>query len=212
MADHESYLDPYRKAVSDHGDDFAATLWNSPKAQVTRFDVLLEMIGPERVHGKVVIDLGCGRGDLPLHLEARGIRPAKYIGVDAIPELATIADERTNGVSFDREFAVIDVIRAPQELLSFGADTTLASGTLNAMDLDIAGAAIGSMVRASREAVAFNFLTSRVPEARLNEDTGPANRFDPLWIMDLVLGFSPLVSFRQDHLSGHDAAVAVLLG
>ena len=212
MFDSESYLDPYRKAVSEHGDEFGATLWKSPEAQVTRFDVLLDMVGPERVNGKVVIDLGCGRGDLPLHMQARGMRPARYIGVDAIPELAAIAEERTNAVAFEREFAVVDVIRSPGELQAFGADTTLASGTLNAMERDTAGLAIDAMVGASREAVAFNFLTSRVPEARRGEDTGPANRFDPLWILDRAMAHSPLVSFRQDHLSGHDAAVALLLG
>ncbi|MCH2163001.1 MAG: class I SAM-dependent methyltransferase, partial [Phycisphaerales bacterium] len=153
-----------------------------------------------------------GRGDLPLFLESRGIRPRRYIGVDALPELVAISRERTASLPLAMEFAEIDAVRSPEKLAALGADVCLASGTLNAMPAEAASDAITAMVKASREAVGFNFLTTRVPEVRQGEDTGPANRFDPLQMLDMAFAHSSLVSFRQDHLNGHDGAVVIILG
>ena len=65
MTEDPGYLNPYRKAFAEHGDDFAATLWKSRDAQRCRFEVMIEMLGRDRLAGSVVVDVGCGRGSYP---------------------------------------------------------------------------------------------------------------------------------------------------
>src|SRR5438045_4009908 len=52
------YLLPYLKAAELHGSGFGSLLWASPETQATRFDAI-ERLG--RLHGKSVLDVGCGR-------------------------------------------------------------------------------------------------------------------------------------------------------
>src|SRR6478735_5442670 len=84
----EPYLLPYRRAADKHGADFPSLLWASPDTQAARFDAI-ERLG--RLHGKSVLDVGCGRADLLGFLLARGVRPADYTGIEAVHALADAA-------------------------------------------------------------------------------------------------------------------------
>ena len=55
------YLQPYLKAAERHGAGFGSLLWASPETQASRFDAV-ERLG--RLHGKSILDVGCGRADL----------------------------------------------------------------------------------------------------------------------------------------------------
>ena len=79
------YLDPYREAVRDAGPRFESLLWKSPEAQQLRFDVIIDVCD---LHGRVVVDLGAGLGDLAVRMHGRGIEYGRYIGVEGVPELA----------------------------------------------------------------------------------------------------------------------------
>lgn len=211
MSADESYLNPYRDAVERHGGDFAATLWKSPEAQQKRFQTLIEMLGPERFSGTCVVDVGCGRGDFALELDRLGVHPRSYIGIEAVEEIANIARKRIETLPFDTEISLCDVVSEPTRLLELEADTIVASGTLNTMPLEVAEKVIRSIIAAAGGSVGFNFLTARTSEARQEEDTSPAQRFDPIPMLQIALDASPLVAFRQEYLLGHDATIVLFL-
>ena len=109
-------MQPYREAVERHGAGFEATLWNSPEAQVLRFDV---MIGLMDLEGCAVLDVGCGQGDLAARLLERRVPFARYVGVDALAEMIEAARLRR----LDRcEFVCRDAVADPTVLKTGGPD------------------------------------------------------------------------------------------
>ena len=88
MTDSPDYLEPYRDAARRYAGGFLSLLWASPDTQAARFDAICRL---ERFAGRSILDVGCGRADLLDYLIARNATPADYIGIEAIPELATIA-------------------------------------------------------------------------------------------------------------------------
>jgi SAM-dependent methyltransferase len=197
-------LDPYRAAEEVHGSGFEATLWASEKTQRLRFDVLVEMLGPSSIRDKVIIDLGCGDGALAAHLEATGVQPRRYIGIDGLLAQARAGEER----GYDwADFVCADLLTSGGSLGRFGADIALISGTLNTMSEAQSRVVVMQAFKSVRDAVAFNILSDRPTHARIGSDTGPAIRQNVVGWVDYALGITPLVAFRQDHLEGHDGAI-----
>src|SRR3954468_23327877 len=122
----EPYLLPYLRAADKHGADFPSLLWASPQTQAARFDAIQRLGCP---HGKSVLDVGCGRADLLDFLLDRGVRPADYVGIEAVEDLARAAEtkhRRMNDVSIIRA----DFAREPLRLF-VAADVVIFSGSLN---------------------------------------------------------------------------------
>src|SRR4051794_899899 len=88
-----SYLAPYLRAALNYGDGFGSLLWASPTTQATRFHVI-ECICELR--GRSVLDVGCGRADLLDFLVSRGVKPADYIGIEAVEPLAAAAERKAH--------------------------------------------------------------------------------------------------------------------
>ena len=85
------YLQPYLKAAERHGAGFGSLLWASPETQAARFGAI-ERLG--RLHGKSVLDVGCGRADLLVYLLSRGVRPADVMRFcsSLSPDVRTLDD------------------------------------------------------------------------------------------------------------------------
>jgi SAM-dependent methyltransferase len=209
MADDETYLGPYRDAVDKLGATFEATLWRDPDKQRVRFDVLAELADPT---GRVLVDAGCGLGDLAAHLEKRDASYGLYVGLEAIPEFLDEAQARrlpdarfilADFASDDRVFeGVAREIQRPIDLVYF-------SGSLNTFPPELATVVIERAWDVVEEGVAFNFL-SACNHVRNPPDPTPAIRFDPVAMLDWALRLSPSVKFRQDYFKGHDATIAIL--
>ena len=197
-------LEPYRDAEKVHGSGFETTLWASEKTQRLRFDVLIGMVGPESIRDKVLIDLGCGDGALAAHLADVGLKPRRYIGVDGLLAQARAGEER--GYEW-ADFVCSDLLTSAAALGRFGADVALISGTLNTMTEAQSRLVVSQAFESVRDAVGFNFLSDRPTQARVGSNTGPAIRQNVVSWLDYALGLTPLVSFRQDHLEGHDGAI-----
>ena len=60
---------------------------------------------------------------------------------------------------------------------------------------------------AATHGVVFNFLSDRCHERFADRDLTPARRFDTAAWLDWSLHQTPLVSFTQDYLDGHDATI-----
>jgi SAM-dependent methyltransferase len=152
----QTYLAPYLRAAARHGAEFPALLWASPQTQAARFDAI-DRLGA--VGGKSVLDVGCGRGDLLEFLLRRGVRPADYIGIEAVPELAEAAERACRRSTVKSAVVHADFVREPLRLFA-GADVVVFSGSLNTLEdaqfYDTARRAFDAAV----QTLVFNFLSN----------------------------------------------------
>lgn len=216
----DRYLQPYREAIKRFGAGFQATLWSSPEAQHTRFDVMIDLIG-SGAHGaacgaaavdlrglddSIVLDVGCGTGDFAQRLLERNVGFRRYIGIDAVNEMIDAAKARQLARC---EFAFGDVLSSPEILAGAMPDFICVSGTLNTMDETTARRLVQTAFDAAAQGVAFNFLSNRPDEQWHDKDLGPARRFDTIRWLDWSLHLTPRVRFAQDYLDGHDATIVM---
>jgi len=199
------YLDPYREAVDRFGPSFEATLWANENFQTIRFQVFCSLFD---FTDATIVDAGAGDGALARYLHEQGIRFRQYRGLEAMPEMVERADSLAPP---NASHVVADFATDQSSLLIDGAkpDVIVFSGSLNTFTERLAQETIGHAWEATKGAVLFNFLSLRTDPARLTGETGPANRFDPLALLDWALNATPSVAFRQEYLKGHDATIAM---
>jgi len=149
----QPYLRPYVEAARRHGAGFRSLLWASPQTQAARFDAFTRACD---FHERNVLDVGCGRADLYDFLLDRGIRPAHYVGLEGVPELARAA--RAKGHK-GCQIVEVDFIREPHRLL-VGADAIAISGALNTVDAATFYTTLRTAFEAAAETLVFNFLGS----------------------------------------------------
>ncbi|HBZ97310.1 MAG: hypothetical protein CMJ41_04650 [Phycisphaerae bacterium] len=200
------YLKPYLDAVASSGAGFDATLWSSREGQQRRFHMLATLAGLEGDEPGVIVDLGCGVGDLARYLVDCHLPFSGYLGLDAVPEMVEVAAE------FDDSrcgFMVADPVRDEDVLHSVSADWVFISGTLNSMDESTARALVGRSFAAARRGIVFNFLSNRPHAEWEGRDLSPASRFDTVGWLDWAMSCTSLVSFDQHYYRGHDATIAM---
>jgi len=225
----EPYLECYREAVDRFGPSFEATLWCSREMQRTRFEVMAAMID---FRGKVIIDAGCGLGDLAEFLCEQGIAYARYVGLEAIEELAAAAAGRglARGEIVHGDFVsdegLLGRVASEQAARCCGGRGALVivfSGSLNTLDEPVARQAVRRAAEAvglpccggegrgdmsSTGAVVFNFLGDRFASSPVI-NLGPARRFDTVAMLDWALSITPDAQLRQDYFNGHDATIVM---
>src|SRR5436190_7810971 len=148
-----TYLQPYARAVKRHGADFRALLWASRRTQEQRFEGLVHLCDPS---GLAVLDLGCGRADLLEFLIDRDLRPKRYVGIEAVAELARAAEAKRPA---NARIIRADFVRDPGTI-QVGADVIFCSGAFNTIDNDAFYRAIENAFAAARQTLVFNFLSS----------------------------------------------------
>lgn len=202
------YLEPYREAVRAHGPGFEALLWRSQEYQVKRFQILAEACRPT---GRVLADLGAGRGDLLEYLQAVDQAPSGYVGVEGISELVEPAQKRFSDSSWVIADFVSDKGLFDRLVREFGVSVVVFSGSLNTLDertaMVVLDRAWDALHRLDGAVLAFNFLSSAGRKRR--ESTGPANRFHSGNVFKWAQRASGHMLFRQDYLGPHDATVAL---
>ena len=104
-------------------------------------------------------------------------------------------------------FETADIVTKPELMQS--ADWCVFSGTLNAMSQQDAMTLIKEAFEACSIGVAFNFLSNQSWRDPLSEDLSPASRFDTLEFLKFAFTLTPLVSFTQTYLQGHDATIII---
>ncbi len=123
-----AYLKPYLDAVQRHGAGFESLLWANPASQAARFAALVRWC---ELENRVILDAGCGRADFLDYVLAKGIRPARYIGIEAVEDLAAAARHKDLPRT---EIVSGDFIDDPS-LLDRGADVVIFSGSLNTLSV-----------------------------------------------------------------------------
>jgi len=210
------YLAPYEKATREMGAGFESQLWMSKDAQRTRFE-MLTLLG--RFPGRIVADLGCGVGDLPmfLHEHAAGEFPRSYIGIEGVEAMARLARERVQEAKIERagfelgDFVADDGL-ALRLVKEHGAEVFVFSGSLNTLDMAGAQGVLdrfwSALRTAKRGTLVFNFLSDR-HNAQRTPASAPAVRYDPSKMLDWALERTPIVQLRHDYLRGHDATIVM---
>ena len=210
------YLEPYEKATREMGAGFESQLWMSKDAQRTRFEVLTRV---GRFKDRIMADLGCGVGDLPLYLHEHGDDqfPKSYIGIEGVQAMATHARERVAAAGVERTIFdlgdfVADGSLADMLVNDAGVEVFVFSGSLNTLEMRRAQEVLDSfwyaLLRAKRGTLVFNFLSDRHDTNR-TPATAPAVRFDPAAMLDWALGRTPIVQLHHEYLRGHDATIVM---
>jgi SAM-dependent methyltransferase len=151
--DQASYLRPYASAIRRHGTAFPSLLWASRQTQELRFDAFTRLCD---FSGQRVCDAGCGQADLLDYLVNRGMRPAHYVGIEAMSEHVEAARQKQHENCL---IVQADFIRHPHRLL-VGADLVVFCGSLNTLSEAEFRQTIAHAYAAAARGVVFNFLSS----------------------------------------------------
>ena len=194
-----NYLKPYQEAAEAFGGTFEATLWRSKHGQTLRFN---EFVSEIDFSGTSILDIGCGNGDFASFLHESSVNFRSFRGIDAIDAMIQTAQNRQLQRS---TFEVVDVLN---EFDSIGnEDWIVFSGSLNTMSQELAKELLSVAFDKCSLGIAFNFLSNQSWRNPKNEDLTPASRFDTLEFLRFAFSLTPLVSFNQMYLQGHDATI-----
>jgi SAM-dependent methyltransferase len=190
-ADRAYVIRRYEKLFDAHGVSVRAQDAPDDGRQEVRFQVLAEMAlqSPECS----VLDVGCGFADLYAFLRERGWH-GRYTGVDLVPHHVTIARERHQEI----DVRLLDFSEEHPELglhdfvIASGVFSTRLSATDNA---EHTRRCLRLMLARSREAIAANFLSSRVDYQK------PESwHTDPAWAIGVAQELSRRVLLRHDYM------------
>jgi SAM-dependent methyltransferase len=212
-----SHLEPYTSAVARLGVVFDVLQWRTPEEQRARFAEMFDLVDPR---GRVIADLGCGRGDLLPWLSDRGLAPAGYIGVDALGLLTEVGRARAEREGLGpAEFIVGDFLTDDRLLLDVvrvhRADILVFSGSLSTYAPDQALGILGRAWEALRIAarrhprpvLAFNFLNERCAHEHGSLPRGCFVTEEMLaWAMDRARH----VELRTGYLDGRDTTIGMV--
>jgi SAM-dependent methyltransferase len=153
--DAPTYLVPYLSAAERHAGGFRSLLWASASTQAARFDAFTRLLD---FTDTSVLDVGCGRADLPDYLLQHGIRLESYIGLEAVPLLAETAEQRAIA---DSRIIRADFVAEPSHMF-VGADIVVFSGSLNTLADEAFYVTLRHAFAAAGRHLIFNFLSSAI--------------------------------------------------
>jgi SAM-dependent methyltransferase len=138
----------YTSAINIHGITAKGLNWNSKESQNIRFDVILEML-PHNLQLFTVVDAGCGFGDFYLYAQKKKQIFKKYIGVDSIVDMYSIASKRTGC-----EILIADICKDELPRASY----YICSGAMNVLNPFETHLFIRNCYEASEHGFIFNIL------------------------------------------------------
>jgi SAM-dependent methyltransferase len=182
----QQYIEFYSERLEEYGTDPKTLGWRKGR-QPVRFRVLSE-IGD--LHGKQVLDLGCGFGDYYQYLK-KYYDDTTYYGVDIQPEFVDIAKRKHP----DARFEVLDILEDDPSIIP---DYIVASGVFNfkleGMD-EYVNNMLDRMLTLSEEGIAVDFMSSYVDYE--NEDS---YHVDPDDMLRLGKSLTGRVTVRHDYM------------
>jgi len=147
----------YENAYRRHGVTARGVAWRDERRQSRRFDQLLRAI--PSLSNVSVVDLGCGFGDLWVHMERTGRIPKRYTGVDLLETMVMIARKRTGCTVLQR-----DMLKDPLP----EADWYIASGTFNLLTRFETIFALKRIFEVAHKGIVFNLLKGRERRGTFN--------------------------------------------
>jgi len=113
----------YKSALKKFGTTARGLNWRDEHSQIKRFEVIYDLIEPDLYKNDLIIDAGCGFGDLYHFLKDK--KKIRYIGYDLVDESIEIAKKSTKQKIFHK-----DILSDPLEY----ADFYIASGSMNILN------------------------------------------------------------------------------
>ena len=162
----------YNKRFEKYGRDIKTVGWGNYASQKLRFEILFQGIDPK---GKMILDVGCGLGNLIPYLKESTGGDFSYIGIDIAEKL--IDDARLKYGEIQNKFYVGDIfsIKLPT------VDISVLSGALSYKTHGIekyTQKTMAQMYLKSKEAASLNFLTKYVDfELEKNQHYWPEKIF-----------------------------------
>ncbi|HAM49768.1 MAG TPA: hypothetical protein DCP92_03400 [Nitrospiraceae bacterium] len=178
----------YNRTLQMFGDRPEALRWTSG-GQLLRYEALLDIA--DSIHGKRILDFGCGKGDFCRFLKERDIS-VNYTGLDINEKLIGMARENNP----EAVFRVFDI---EQDSLDEGFDYIFVCGVFN---LNVQG--VEELVRITLRklfdlcglGLAFNALSSHCPEKDFE-----LHYFSPEELLSFAIeNLSRSVSVRHDRI------------
>ena len=138
----------YSSAIEMYGTSAKGVNWASKENQELRFDALLELL-PKELSEYVIVDAGCGFGDLYSYMNKKKKASKAYIGIDSHIDMYSIASENTGC-----EIVIAEICK--DELPK--ADYYLCSGALNVLTKFETHQFIHNCYKSSKHGFIFNIL------------------------------------------------------
>ncbi len=162
----------YNERYKEFGRDIRTVGWGKAEDQRLRFDVLFRGLDPR---GAMILDVGCGLGDLIPYLEARVGKDFTYVGIDIAEKLVADAEAKFGGPG--RRFFVGDIF----SVQGLSPDISILSGALSFRTEGIEQYAFNTLSRMfelSKTAASLNFMSKYADfEAEKNQHYQPETVF-----------------------------------
>lgn len=158
-ADYNRVTSFYNNRYQEQGDDVSSVGWRDKASQWLRFDMLFRDYDPR---GKIILDVGCGFGDLFAFLTEKYGADFQYIGLDissSLIEQAKVKYAAKNATFYQGELFSF------KSLHSEPVDYIVESGMLSFKienNNDYAQQIMNEMFALASEGIALNFLTDNV--------------------------------------------------
>ncbi len=136
----------YTSAINTYGTSAQGVNWTSQETQNLRFDILLSLL-PSSINS--LADAGCGFGDFHTYIQNQKHTLHKYIGIDSLSDMISIARERTK-----QEIIKADITK---DEIPY-ADYYICSGAMNVLNTFETHLFIRNCFSASRKGFVFNIL------------------------------------------------------
>ena len=172
--------------VDTHGHSRESCGWGSEESQIKRFQVLCDVMP---LHGKSILDIGCGPGYFADFLDANDIR-ARYTGYDISTAMVEVACKRRPELDI-RYGNVLTVFPRPC------ADVVIASGALFLLGEEPQKwfeCLVRGFFECAEKALAFNCLSAWGNSFEQGEFYP-----DPLAALEFCRTLSPWVALRHDY-------------
>ena len=138
----------YKNAIKKHGFTPAGVCWLSFAHQQIRFETICELL-PDDISNFTVTDAGCGFGDFYTYLKNSTLLPQKYIGIDSLETMCSIAKEKTA-----QKILHADITNTQLPV----SDFIVCSGAMNVLTAFETTLFIQNCYKASKKAFIFNIL------------------------------------------------------
>jgi len=203
MTDDTRTREYYARLFREHGRDVKALGWSSRESQEVRFRQFLRFLD---LKDKVVLDVGCGFGDMFGFLDRNGCGIASYIGVDFSEH--SIEDARKTYFGHSRARFLLGRFEEIESSEIGAVDYVLVSGAFawESVSKEEHTRIVQRILRrawaASRRGIAFNMMNeygiSRHRESERFDCS--RNNYDPAhWLRFVMEEFTARVQFVSDY-------------
>jgi len=120
----DALLAHYDQVLGRFGDTAQGALWPNERDRQIRFDVMLDVLAGRPDTPVVLVDLGCGTGELLARIRALGLTHVEYVGIDRSAKALELARAKFP----EARFHDLDVNAADADLALVDCDYLVANG------------------------------------------------------------------------------------